>query len=154
MEQELLVWEVVQPISLGLYAFLPNPVDLVIPAPPPPPFTDSVGGFDDVMPPLPPPADYDTTGPTDFLEKGMIVLHAYSPMDKLLNAVMAQIACSTYSMSDQVIPLKFGLCLCCVLVVSLQFTFPPSGGAVQLQLRESWRPGVPGGRSHLPDQEE
>ncbi|CDQ80803.1 unnamed protein product [Oncorhynchus mykiss] len=67
----------VQPISLGLYAFLPNPVDLVIPAPPPPPFSDSVGGFDDVMPPLPPPADYDTTGPTDFLEK-VVALYSYN----------------------------------------------------------------------------
>ncbi|XP_014059920.1 abl interactor 1 isoform X4 [Salmo salar] len=51
--------------------------DLVIPAPPPPPFTDSVGGFDDVMPPLPPPADYDTTGPTDFLEK-VVALYSYN----------------------------------------------------------------------------
>ncbi|XP_045068523.1 ABI family, member 3a isoform X2 [Coregonus clupeaformis] len=51
--------------------------DLVIPAPPPPPFTDSVGGFDDVMPPLPPPVGYNTTGPTDFLEK-VVALYSYN----------------------------------------------------------------------------
>ncbi|XP_071265134.1 ABI gene family member 3-like isoform X2 [Salvelinus alpinus] len=51
--------------------------DLVIPAPPPPPFTDSVVGFDDDMSPLPPPADYDTTGPTDFLEK-VVALYSYN----------------------------------------------------------------------------
>uniref|UniRef100_A0A8C8D9K4 ABI gene family member 3 n=1 Tax=Oncorhynchus tshawytscha TaxID=74940 RepID=A0A8C8D9K4_ONCTS len=51
--------------------------DLVIPAPPPPPFTDSVVGFDDDMSPLPPPADYDTTGPADFLEK-VVALYSYN----------------------------------------------------------------------------
>ncbi|XP_020341935.1 abl interactor 2 isoform X1 [Oncorhynchus kisutch] len=50
--------------------------DLVIPAPPPP-FTDSVVGFDDDMSPLPPPADYDTTGPADFLEK-VVALYSYN----------------------------------------------------------------------------
>ncbi|XP_021480304.2 abl interactor 2 isoform X3 [Oncorhynchus mykiss] len=51
--------------------------DLCIPAPPPPPFTDSVVGFDDDMSPLPPPADYDTTGPADFLEK-VVALYSYN----------------------------------------------------------------------------
>ncbi|XP_035611275.1 ABI gene family member 3-like isoform X2 [Oncorhynchus keta] len=67
-------------VSLSPLSSLParlDHLDLVIPAPPPPPFTDSVGGFDDVMPPLPPPADYDTTGPTDFLEK-VVALYSYN----------------------------------------------------------------------------
>ncbi|XP_064844663.1 ABI gene family member 3-like isoform X3 [Oncorhynchus masou masou] len=65
-------------------AYIPPPpapppleTDLVIPAPPPPPFTDSVVGFDDDMSPLPPPADYDTTGPADFLEK-VVALYSYN----------------------------------------------------------------------------
>ncbi|CAB1341558.1 unnamed protein product, partial [Coregonus sp. 'balchen'] len=67
-------------VSLSPLSSLPahlEHLDLVIPAPPPPPFTDSVGGFDDVMPPLPPPVGYHTTGPTDFLEK-VVALYSYN----------------------------------------------------------------------------
>ncbi|XP_014047893.1 abl interactor 1 isoform X1 [Salmo salar] len=70
------------PTSEGLELPGPPPSDevdedLVIPAPPPPNFPDSVVGFDDDMSLLPPPADYDTTGPTDFLEK-VVALYSYN----------------------------------------------------------------------------
>ncbi|XP_021480303.2 ABI gene family member 3 isoform X2 [Oncorhynchus mykiss] len=68
------------PVSLSPLSSLParlDHLDLCIPAPPPPPFTDSVVGFDDDMSPLPPPADYDTTGPADFLEK-VVALYSYN----------------------------------------------------------------------------
>eukprot|EP00063_Salmo_salar_P073055 XP_014047890.1 PREDICTED: abl interactor 1 isoform X2 [Salmo salar] len=69
------------PSSRSLYTrslFLPTiQSHLVIPAPPPPNFPDSVVGFDDDMSLLPPPADYDTTGPTDFLEK-VVALYSYN----------------------------------------------------------------------------
>ncbi|KAG9264069.1 ABI gene family member 3-like isoform X1 [Astyanax mexicanus] len=50
-------------------------LDLEIPAPPPPVLMDCMDGFDDI-PPLPPPVDYDTSAPTEYLEK-VVALYSY-----------------------------------------------------------------------------
>ncbi|XP_022527750.1 ABI family, member 3a isoform X2 [Astyanax mexicanus] len=52
-----------------------NGEDLEIPAPPPPVLMDCMDGFDDI-PPLPPPVDYDTSAPTEYLEK-VVALYSY-----------------------------------------------------------------------------